>query len=165
MLPPPRVIIVMGVAGSGKSTIGRLLAAELGWHFHDADDDHSPENVAAMHRGIPLTDAQRQPWVRTLQSRIEQWLAADQPAVLACSALTEAIRRTLRGDNEQVCFVYLRGSRELVHRRIAQRKHFMPPSLLDSQFETLEVPHDAVVVDVADNPRSLVQQIRQQCGV
>lgn len=159
----PCVIIVMGVSGSGKSTIGAALAKSLDWHFHDADDDHPATNVQQMRSGVPLTEAQRQPWLDVLSRRIEQWLAECRPTVLACSALTRAARRKLHTDDTRVQLVYLRGSWDLIRQRMCDREHFMPPLLLDNQFQLLEEPapeEDAITADPADTPEAIVRRIR-----
>lgn len=162
MKPGPRTIVVMGVSGCGKSLIGARLAQELGGVFEDADDLHPPSNKAKMSQGLPLTDEDRWPWYRILRARILEQRASGRVLVLACSALKEAYREKLRaGDGAaDLIFVYLRGSRRLIGERIAARKgHFMPPTLLDSQFATLEEPRDAIVVDVAGAPGEIVAEI------
>lgn len=137
----------MGVSGCGKTTVGRLLAARLRWDFLDADDFHSEANVAKMRSGNPLTDADRESWLRALRRQIEMQCARHRGAVLACSALREDYRRVLRRPGEAVVFVYLKIDRETALRRLENRRgHYMPPGLVDSQFATLEEPADAVVV-------------------
>lgn len=154
-----RVVVVMGVSGSGKTTVGLLLAARLGWDFVDADDFHSPASKAKMAAGISLDDEDRRPWLRSLRGLIEERLGKDQPLVLACSALKEEYRELLGRADERVTFVYLRGSRELIARRLGSRSgHFMDPGLLASQFEALEEPEDAVVLDASLPPEELVSQ-------
>jgi len=159
----PCVIIVMGVSGSGKSTIGAALAESLDWRFHDADDDHPPHNVQQMRSGVPLTDEQRRPWLEVLSRRVQQWLRECRPTVLACSALTRDSRAMLRNDDARVILVYLRGPSELIRRRLDARDHFMPPSLLESQFQLLQEPtaeEDAITIDTADSPDAIVRRIR-----
>jgi gluconokinase len=145
------VVIVMGVTGAGKTTVGRLLAAELSWQFADADAFHSPENVEKMRAGRPLDDADREPWLEALRRATEGWLAAGQDTVLACSALKRAYRDRLRVSPD-VRFVYLQGSSEQIERRLAERHgHFATQDLLRSQFESLEEPgadEGAIVVSV-----------------
>jgi gluconokinase len=148
-------IIVMGVSGCGKSTVGALLAQRLGVEFLDADEFHPPENVAKMASGAPLTDADRQPWLQ----RINAELRNRENAVLACSALKESYRKVLAQDID--CrFVHLRGSIELIRSRLGQRQHrYMPASLLESQFATLEAPARAIDVDIAEPPWRCVEAI------
>jgi|ERR1019366_3870182 gluconokinase len=159
------VILLMGVSGSGKTTIGVALAKSMQWQFVDADDFHPPANVAKMRAGIPLEDADRAPWLAYLQNSIAGWLEARSKVVLACSALKQAYRRQLLVDSK-VKLVYLRGSRELLAQRLSQRHwHYMDPNLLASQFATLEEPQDAVVVDVDADVPEIVAQIRTALGV
>ena len=139
----PTVIVIMGVSGSGKTTIGSALAHQLGWKFADADDFHSPANVAKMHNGVALTDEDREPWLRTLNAEIRRWVEAQQPTVLACSALKHSYRDTLRANvpTTAVSFVYLEVPLpELRHRLHERQGHYMPESLLESQLATLEAP-------------------------
>ncbi len=150
-------IIVMGVSGSGKTTVGKLLAHELGWVFHDGDDYHSARNVSKMRDGIPLTDEDRAAWLRTLASLISESLDHATPGVLACSALKQRYRDLLRVDRERVRFVYLKGSAALISARMHERAgHFMPPELLQSQLELLEEPENALTVDIQLSPDEIV---------
>jgi gluconokinase len=154
------VIIIMGVSGSGKTTIGQALAAALHWGFSDADEFHSPANVEKMKHGIPLTDEDRQPWLRSLRTAIEQWKRNEPGHVLACSALKESYRQILGQDDPEVRFVYLQGGFDLISRRLRERKsHFFTPALLRSQFDALENPNDALVVDVSKEPQEIVSTI------
>lgn len=148
---PPRAIIVMGVSGSGKSTVGARLAAQLGWAYEDGDAFHPASNVAKMRAGEPLTDTDRWPWLNTIADEIGHQIAAGQPIVIACSALKRRYREILIGGRADVRIVYLKGSLALIARRLKARKgHFMPPDLLDSQFAALEEPApDEPVVTVA----------------
>jgi gluconokinase len=155
------IVVLMGVSGSGKSTIGAPLAARLGLPFLDADAFHPPENVAKMAAGTPLTDADRQPWLELLNEK----LRALPDAVLACSALKESYRRILSRDIPDCRFVHLRGSVELIRSRLTDRKHrYMPASLLESQFATLEPPQDAIEVDIAQPPERCVEAILARLG-
>jgi gluconokinase len=154
------VIIVMGVAGVGKTTIGKLLAAKLGWDFQDADQFHPPANVEKMRRGVPLDDADRAPWLAAMAAQIRRWLDEKKHTVLACSALKERYREILLVEEERMRVVYLKGSPELLTARLQARKgHFFSPDLLPSQFATLEEPAGAIVVDVAEPPERCVEQI------
>jgi gluconokinase len=154
------VVVLMGVAGSGKTTIGRLLSKELGWKFYDADDFHSPANVEKMRSGIPLNDADRKPWLQTLNNLIRNSLERSESAVLACSALKESYRKFLLID-ESVRLIYLKGDYETVRKRLSERReHYMNPSLLDSQFETLEEPKEGLHVDASLCPEEIVRAIK-----
>jgi gluconokinase len=145
----------MGVSGCGKSTVGALLAHKLGCEFLDADEFHPPENVAKMASGTPLSDADRKPWLERLNAELKK----RRQVVLACSALKEAYRRQLAAGLD-VRFVHLRGSIELIRSRLAERQHrYMPASLLESQFATLEAPRDAIEVDIAQAPGDCVAAI------
>jgi len=155
-----RFFIIMGVAGSGKTRVGRSLAQQLGWEFYDADDFHPPENIAKMAGGIPLDDADRAPWLAALHDLISSSLKTDRPGVLACSALKERYRQQLMGGKEGVHLVYLKGSYELIWSRMEQRSdHYMKPHMLKSQFNTLEEPTHALTVDVTMPVEDLVHEI------
>jgi gluconokinase len=155
------VILIMGVTGAGKTTVGRALAQSLHWRFEDADDYHSPANIAKMRAGIALTDEDRAPWLLSLKNAILGWLAATESVVLACSALKASYRDNLVVSPE-VKLVYLQISIELAAVRLAARRgHYMNPSLLHSQFETLEEPHDALTVDASQSMEHIVASIRR----
>ena len=154
------VIIVMGVSGSGKTTIGRALAAALRWSFSDADDFHSPANVEKMKQGIPLSDEDREPWLRTIRGAIEQWKRDESGHVLACSALKGSYRDLLGQNDPNVKFVYLQGAFDVISQRLKKRKsHFFNPALLRSQFDALENPKDAMIVDVSREPQEIIRAI------
>ena len=153
------IVLVMGVAGSGKTTIGRMLASRLGWVYLEADDFHSAANKAKMHRGEHLTEADRLPWLRAMHAELQKQSASGKNVVLACSALNEEYRRVLM-DGLNVKLVYLRGSKELIASRLRHRTgHFAGEAILDDQFAVLEEPRDAVVVDIAEEPERIVEEI------
>ncbi len=155
------IVIVMGVSGSGKTTVGKLLAESLNWEFSDADDFHPPANIEKMSLGIPLEDADRLPWLLQLQSTIDWWLLENKNAVLACSALKASYREMLRRDPQQVKIVYLKGDFELFVARLRNREnHYMKADLLSSQFAALEEPEDAIIVDASQPLEVIVYQIR-----
>ena len=156
------VIIVMGVAGSGKTTVGEKLAAALGWSFRDADDFHPPENVAKMSAGLPLNDHDRAPWLAAIRAHIDACLARGEGSVVTCSALKEAYRRVLVADPARVKLVHLTGDFALLAARIGSRQgHFMKPAMLHSQLAALEPPPDALAVDIAPPPDEIVAHIRR----
>jgi gluconokinase len=159
------VIILMGVTGSGKTTVGLALAESLHWQFVDADDYHPPANVAKMRGGIPLDDADRAPWLASLRYAIAGWLQTGTDVVLACSALKQTYRDELLV-NPQVKLIYLRGNPELISQRLSQRHgHYMDPELLASQFATLEEPEGAIAVDIDADVPDIVTEIRQALGL
>jgi gluconokinase len=157
------VLIVMGVSGSGKSTIGGLLASRLHWEFEDADWFHPASNIERMHKGVPLTDDDRFPWLNAVAAWIDATRQSGGHGVIACSALKRRYRDILIGDRRDVRLVYLQGDEALIARRIATRhEHFMPSSLLHSQFEALEEPgpdESAVVVSIEPTPREIVSRV------
>ena len=157
------VVIIWGVSGAGKTTIGKLLAEELGWKFYEADDFHPAANIDKMRAGVPLKDEDRQPWLERLGGVIEKSLAANENAVLACSALKRKYRERLR-INTGVKFVFLHGSRARIAEQLKQRHgHFMSPALLDSQFADLEEPEpseNVLTVELGDDPHELVEKIK-----
>lgn len=155
-----RFIIVMGVSGCGKSSVGKALADSLGWDFYDADDFHPPENVAKMADGVPLDDSDRAPWLASLHELISSSLKADQPGVLACSALKESYRQQLLDGNDGVQIVYLKGSFDLIWSRMKKRTdHYMKPHMLESQFETLEEPSKALTIDISKSVDEIVREV------
>lgn len=165
-LKPPLVIVLMGVAGSGKTTVGILLANTLGWRFNDADDFHPPANVAKMSAGHPLDDADRAPWLQAIRTHIDACLRSDESAVVTCSALKQRYRDVILVDPTRVKLVYLKGSPALLSQRMAKRTgHFMKPQMLESQLAALEEPKDALNVDITHSPEQIVAEIRQALGV
>jgi carbohydrate kinase (thermoresistant glucokinase family) len=160
------IVIVMGVSGSGKSTVAVLVAAALGCQLQEGDDLHPPENVEKMHGGTPLTDADRMPWLRKIAEEIDDWRARGECGVLTCSALKRSYRDIIIGDRRDLVLVYLKGTRELVRTRmIARHEHFMPVALLDSQFATLEEPtpdEHPIVVDIGGKPADVAYEIVRQ---
>ncbi len=156
----------MGVAGSGKSTVGHILADSVGWRFTDADDLHPPANIAKLSAGTPLTDVDRAPWLAALRAHIDARLAARENTVLACSALKESYRAQLIANPDRVKLVYLQGTREQLAARLNARSgHFAPPALLDSQLATLEEPRDALTLNIAASPAELAAVIRWHFGL
>ena len=155
----------MGVAGSGKTTVGRALAAELGWRFYDADDFHPPASVEKMARGVPLDDADRLPWLETLRALVRAGLERGENAVLACSALKAVYRDYLLLDG-RVKLVYLKGKFDLIQKRLANRRgHFMSAAMLESQFAALEEPEQEFHLDISTTPAEIVRAIRLRFGV
>lgn len=160
------IILLMGVSGSGKTTLGLLLADSLNWEFRDADAFHSPENIEKMRHGIPMNDLDRMPWLLALQTAIAQWLQEDKNVVLACSALRDSYRQFLVLDSERIKLVYLKGSFEIIQKRLQERhNHFMSEKLLNSQFDALEEPANAMSVDVSEPIQVIVQNIRTALGI
>jgi ribose 5-phosphate isomerase A len=164
----PPILVIMGVSGAGKSTIARELAARLGWTFEEGDALHPEANVAKMHAGIPLTDADRQPWLERVAAWIDDQRAGKQPGIITCSALKRSYRRIVIGDRPEVRLVYLRGGRDLIAEHLAGREgHFMPPSLLQSQIDTLEEPspdEDPLTVDVGPPAAQVADEIIRLLG-
>ncbi len=156
------VVLLMGVSGAGKTTVGKLLASQLKWEFADGDDYHPAANVEKMRNGIPLTDADREPWLDRLRDLIVEWVASGKSAVLACSALKRAYRDKLVVGPE-VRVVYLKADRELLRERLLGRTvHYMKEKMLESQIATLEEPEDAVVVDAHGSSEEIVREIRRR---
>ncbi len=159
------IIVVFGVTASGKTTVGRLLAERLGWKFYDGDDFHSPGNVEKMSRGSPLNDEDRKPWLEAIRGLMQSAIARGEDAVIACSALKQSYRRILRVNNE-VVFVYLHASIDLVRDRLKSRTgHFMHPALLQSQFDALEAPRQALEIDAALELDEIVQTVRNRLSI
>jgi len=160
------VIILMGVSGVGKTTVGQLLARDLNWPFYEGDDFHPQSNVVKMAQGISLTDDDRWPWLDELHKLIDDLVASGQNAVVACSALREAYRQHLWGGDARVVFVYLKGDYELISSRLAERQeHFMKADLLESQYRTLEEPEGVTTLDVGLEPVGIVEATKQALGL
>ena len=162
------ILIAMGVSGAGKTRIGELLAERLACTFTDGDAFHSEANKKKMHAGIPLTDEDRWPWLRTIRAAIEEKQRAHETAVFTCSSLKRSYRDILRGNDRDVCFVYLKGSFEVLHERLASRTgHFFDPSLLQSQLDTLEepTPEEAIVVSIELTPEQIIDEVIKQLEV
>lgn len=156
----------MGVSGSGKSTIGVKLAAATGGEFFDGDDFHPQANIEKMHAGIPLTDEDRLPWLERLRQLIEEQEKKSSPTVIACSALKKTYRLILDPGDTKVKIVFLQGSFSLIAERMENRKnHFMPESLLKSQFDALEQPEDAITADISQEPDVIVAELRGKLGI
>ncbi len=160
---PPKVLVIMGVAGSGKSTTGARLSKELGWQFRDADSFHPQSNIDKMSKAMPLTDADRQPWLAAIAGWIDDCRRKGEPGIVSCSALKRVYREVLMAHRPDVRLVYLRGDHALIAGRMGRRKnHFMPAALLDSQFATLEEPQideHPFVVNIALTPNRVVEVI------
>jgi gluconokinase len=160
------IVVVMGVSGSGKTTVAAGIARAEGWTLLEGDSFHPPANIAKMHAGTPLTDEDRWPWLRAIAAREDELLAAGQSAVVACSALKRSYRDILIGDRAETILMYLRGSQALIADRMKARKgHFMPPALLDSQFATLEAPGPdecPIVVDIGRSAEAIVADAVRQ---
>ena len=160
------IIVLMGVTGSGKTTVGKLLSADLGWPYFDADDFHSEQNIEKMKSGMPLNDADRAPWLESLRELIRDCLTRSENAVLACSALKKSYRREFLMLDERVQLVYLKGDYQMIRDRLAQRRgHYMDPNLLESQFETLEEPKECLRIDASSDPPVLVSIIRNDLSI
>lgn len=166
--PSALVLVIMGVSGSGKTTVGAMLAGRLHWHFADADDFHSAANVAKMHSGIPLNDEDRLPWLRAIADQIDRWRADKQHGVVTCSALKRRYRDIMIGNRSDVRLVYLKGDQALIAKRlVARHGHFMPASLLESQFAALEEPapeEGAISIWVGKPAAVLVDEIVTALG-
>jgi gluconokinase len=159
------IAIVMGVVGAGKTTVGQLLAEQLGWEFADADDFHPTSNVEKIRNGIPLDDADREPWLELLRAAIINWTAEGRSVVLACSALKRTYRQKLEA-GPQVRFVYLKGSASLIAERLrARHAHFAGEQILASQMADLEEPEGALTVSISAAPQQIVEEIRKGLGL
>jgi carbohydrate kinase (thermoresistant glucokinase family) len=164
----PPILVIMGVSGSGKSTIAEELSARLGWPFEEGDSLHPESNIAKMHAGIPLTDADRLPWLERVAAWIDEQRSKKQPGIITCSALKRTYRQIIIGDRPEVRLVYLRGGRDLIAEHLAGRHgHFMPPALLRSQIDTLEEPdpsEDPLTVDLGASAAQVAHEIIRLLG-
>jgi ribose 5-phosphate isomerase A len=164
----PPILVIMGVSGAGKSTIAHELAVRLGWPFEEGDTLHPEANIAKMHAGIPLTDADRQPWLERVAAWIDSQRAEKQPGIISCSALKRSYRQVIIGNRPEVRLVYLRGGKDLMAEHLAGRHdHFMPSSLLQTQIDTLEEPdpsEDPLTVDVGPSPGQIAEEIIRLLG-
>lgn len=161
----PKAVILMGVAGSGKTAVGKGVAARLGWLFLDADDFHPATNIEKMKHGIPLDDEDRIPWLRALRDTLRRQLEERRSVILACSALKEAYRDTLSDHISCLTFVLLDVDQETIHKRLQNRAaHFFPKELMQSQFAALEKPKDAIVVDAREPLEEVIDQVIQAVG-
>lgn len=159
------VILLMGVSGSGKTTIGQMLSTQLKWQFVDGDNLHSASNIAKMAAGIPLTDEDRAPWLQSIHDVMEGWRTQQESGIVASSALKEKYRQMLLTSPEMK-LVYLRGSYDLIYSRMQHRPgHYMKPEMLQSQCAALEEPKDAVVVDISQSPEQIVSEIRRKLAI
>jgi gluconokinase len=162
----PRIILLMGVSGSGKTTVGRLLASTLGWPFYDGDDFQPKDNVAKMAQGLPLNDRDRRPWLLAIHNLLVGLAAKRGKAVVACSALKRDYRDLLSAGLEGIAFVYLKGEYALLQDRLKSRQgHFFPAAMLGTQFEILEEPEEALAVAVDVPPETVVERIRSGLGL
>ena len=160
------VVVVIGPAGAGKTTVGQALARQLGWPFHDGDDLHSAASIAKMTRGEPLTDADRWPWLDAIHERIARYERAGEPAVIACSALKQTYRDRLRAGLTEVRFVYLDASAALLEERLETRAgHFMKREMVRTQLADLEPPRHALTIDASCSPDQIVASIRRALGI
>jgi gluconokinase len=150
----------MGVEGTGKTTIGKMLAEKLGWKFYDADDYHPVANIEKMRNGIPLDDEERRPWLNEIRNLINSSLNRNEPSIIACSALKNSYREFLKQNKEQIIFVYLKGDKNTISKRLASRKgHFAGTQLLESQLRTLEEPEGVITADISKRPEVIADSI------
>lgn len=162
------IALIMGPAGSGKTTVGELLASQLSWDFADGDDFHPPANVAKMASGVPLTDEDRLPWLESIRDAMQQWQAKGKSMVIACSALKRSYRELLGigPSSKDIKLVYLKGSYNLLLERLHSRKgHYMKEQMLASQLADLEEPTDALSIDISNSPEQIVSEIRKHLGL
>ena len=160
------IVVIMGVSGCGKSTVGGLLAKQLGWAYHEGDAFHSAENIDKMSRGVSLDDDDRGPWLAAIKEAIDRCVDDASDAVFACSALRRAYRSALSADIVDIRFVYLKGDFETIRERMKSRDgHYMKATMLESQFSSLEAPGDAIEIDVGNSPQGIVDRIKSQLMV
>lgn len=160
------IIVLMGVSGSGKSTVGRLLAARLGWSFFEGDDFHTPANIDKMSRGVPLSDEDRLPWLARIKSEVDSYCENGLDAVWACSALREQYRTFLADGIADIRFIYMKGDREVIRERIDGRQgHYMKAQMLDSQLASLEEPDAVMVTDIRNSPQEIVSGITRELSL
>jgi gluconokinase len=154
------VIIIMGVEGTGKTTIGKMLAQKLGWKFYDADDYHPKRNIEKMRSGLPLNDEDRWPWLKEVRKLIDSSLNRNESSIIACSALKSSYRQYLKQQNEKIIFVYLKGNKNTISKRLASREgHFAGTELLESQLQTLEEPEGVITCDISREPEVISDYI------
>ncbi len=157
------IYLIMGVSGSGKTTIGQALSQKLGYTFYDADDFHPPENIAKMSQGIPLNDSDRLPWLLAIKTVINKHEQLQKDAIITCSALKKSYRDLLQENTRDIIWIYLKGSYESILKRLQEREeHFMKENMLMSQFKTLEEPENAVIIDINSSVEEIVQEIVHQ---
>lgn len=160
------IVVLMGVSGCGKTTVGRVLARRLGWSFYEGDEFHPAANIEKMSKGIALTDADRLPWLAEIKKTIDECLERGLDAVIACSALRKRYRRILSDNVAELQFVYLQGDYSTIRERmIARKDHYMKPGMLESQFDSLEEPDNAIVVDISRSPKFIALQIEKVIAV
>jgi len=159
------IIIVMGVTGSGKTTIGKMLAEGLGWGFYEGDEFHPAGNVSKMKKGIPLNDNDRMPWLNTIRKLIMKCIKEKENAIITCSALKDSYRNLLARNNKEIKLVYLKGDYNVIQKRLKnknRKNHFMNPNLLKSQFDALEEPKNALEIDISKKPKIIVESIKSE---
>lgn len=161
-----KAIVLMGVSGCGKTALGKILSQKVNASFIEGDEYHPSSNINKMSNGIPLDDNDRLPWLMILRDLISEHIAQDKPLIMSCSALKEKYRQILRGENNNIVFIYLRGSYDMIYTRMQKRTgHYMKPGMLQSQFDALEEPLDAITVDIDRDIDSIVQDVIEKLGI